>query len=311
MSFNPLMTLVTGALLPELGAGPTVIELGNQRFRPGDKALAAVTARLAGRPGVDGEELVRLAAASKEERLPMTEAFYRALGFADYKAIDVNDKFGSLMMDLNLDLAEHYGFRDQFSLVTNNGTGEHVFNQYAVFKNVHDLCRPGGLMLHIMPFELYVNHGFYAYQPGLYFDLAAANGYGLALIGFANRQGRGVIGRAPDASNGSPLTQQQVLLDQREIPLADMRGKPDFKGTTARGWLESAVKRLIGSSKDKQPTSPVLSKALWRTMSLNPSRKITVFAVLRKGPKEAPFRVPIQGLYSDDIASGEIQARYR
>ena len=105
--------------------------------------------------------------------------------------------------------------------------------------------------------------------------------------------------------------QQQVLLDQREIPLAEMRGKPDFKGTTLRGWLETAVKRLTGAGKDKQPTSSVLSKALWRTMSLNPSRKITVFAVLRKGPKEAPFRVPIQGLYSDDIASGEIQARYR
>jgi len=36
----------------------------------------------------------------------------------------------------------------RFQLVTNNGTGEHVFNQDAIYRNVHQLTVPGGLMLH-------------------------------------------------------------------------------------------------------------------------------------------------------------------
>jgi SAM-dependent methyltransferase len=101
----------------------------------------------------------------------------------------VNTKFGSEVMDLNLDLRQRYGYRMRFDLVTNNGTGEHIFNQHAVFKNVHQLCVPGGVMLHILPFIPWVNHGFYNYNPVLFRDLGAANGYETLFLWVGDRWG--------------------------------------------------------------------------------------------------------------------------
>jgi hypothetical protein len=95
MSFNPLMTLLTAAVVPELEKAPTVIELGNQRFRPGNAAMAALLERTAGSPQIDHDELRRLCGLSKQERLPLTQHFYETLGFSDYQAIDVNEKYGS------------------------------------------------------------------------------------------------------------------------------------------------------------------------------------------------------------------------
>lgn len=154
MSFNPLMA----TLVPE---GPkTVVELGNQTFR-------------AGVPGIK-----------------TTEEFYRSRGYTTYKCIDVNSKYGALMMDINKDLRKVYQFDETFELVTNNGTGEHLFNQYMVFKNIHQLCVVGGLMLHVMPFVNWMNHGFYNFHPILYVDLALANGYDLKGLLLANRWGK-------------------------------------------------------------------------------------------------------------------------
>ena len=115
------------------------------------------------------EKLIEQGASDRGER---AADYYRLLGFTDYQAIDVNDRYGSLVMDLNRDLAAAYDYGDTFSLVTNNGTGEHVFNQDAIYRNVHQLTRVGGLMLHVMPFYEFVNHGFFAIQPNLYPALA-------------------------------------------------------------------------------------------------------------------------------------------
>lgn len=41
-----------------------------------------------------------------EAQKPHTVSYYKALGFVDYNAIDVNNLYGSLIMDLNVDLRE-------------------------------------------------------------------------------------------------------------------------------------------------------------------------------------------------------------
>lgn len=123
----------------------------------------------------------------KASSQPQTEAYYRALGFSTYEAIDINSRFGSHVMDLNLDLARHYGFSRRYDLVVNVGTSEHIFDQAAVLRNAHNLAADGGLMLHIVPFTGYTNHGFYNYQPNLFYDLAAANGYAIVKLLLADR----------------------------------------------------------------------------------------------------------------------------
>ena len=115
--------------------------------------------------------------------IPHASQLYARLGLPDYSSIDASAEHGALPLDLNSDLLAG-GFTRQFDLVTNLGTLEHCFNQQAGFKNMHDLCRPGGLMLHALIAAGNVNHGFYNYHPRFVADLAAANGYEIVRLGF-------------------------------------------------------------------------------------------------------------------------------
>jgi len=123
-----------------------------------------------------------------------TKQFYDRLGFTQYLAIDVNTDMGAVVGYLNEPLSS-WKFPEEvsgrFDLVTNNGTGEHIFDQAAVFRNAHDLCRVGGVMLHVLPFSPWINHGFYTFQPILFRDLAAANGYEIMFIVIDHRDDGG------------------------------------------------------------------------------------------------------------------------
>lgn len=110
-----------------------------------------------------------------------TADFYRAYG-VEYRALDINDKMEADIVDLNhpVDLPP----RD---LVVNNGTSEHLFDQAQLFETIHNIS--SSLMLHMLPFSPWWNHGFFNYNPILFRDLAAANGYAQEFIWIGNRSG--------------------------------------------------------------------------------------------------------------------------
>lgn len=117
----------------------------------------------------------RLDKVLQDTGISTTRHWYADLGIKRYVALDLNAKMGATIADLNKEVdVKTLG---QFDLVTNNGTGEHLFNQAMVFKNAHDLCKVGKVILHIMPFSPWFNHGFFNYNPILFRDLAAANKY--------------------------------------------------------------------------------------------------------------------------------------
>lgn len=165
MAFNESMGVLARRASRELKTRRAVCELGNQTFRARKTAQAA---------GIQCDT---------------TDEYYKRLGFGSYVCIDINERMGALAMDLNCNLAEHYGYRERFSLVTNNGTGEHLIDQRSVFRNAHELCEVGGIMLHQLPFSGWWNHGFYCLQPTLFVDLAASNGYELVFCGVCAPKG--------------------------------------------------------------------------------------------------------------------------
>jgi len=118
-----------------------------------------------------------------------TKDFFLALGYKNYFSIDINGANESFQFDLNQNISQAYKFNERYELVINNGTGEHVFNQYSLYENIHNLTNKNGIMLHIMPFINWVNHGFYNFNPILYADLAAANNYHILDISLANNNG--------------------------------------------------------------------------------------------------------------------------
>lgn len=148
----------------------SVVELGAQ-----DVSAPAETLQMVMRShGVDADT----------ETLKTADGLYAPFGFSRYVAIDATGAAGALVFDLNKVVSEAYGYAESFDLVTNLGTSEHVFNQHAVFANAHELCRVGGIMIHCLPAQGLVNHGFYNYHPRFVADLAAANGYEMLSVGF-------------------------------------------------------------------------------------------------------------------------------
>src|SRR6516165_8705520 len=147
-----------------------VMELGSQDFWCPQKNLIRGLFSAFGRPEPDPQLLMTSNASQKPARI-----LYQALGIS-YSCVDVDGRSGTLILDLNFDTApeEHW---NKYGLVTNHGTSEHILNQYNVFKMMHDFTKPGGVMIHAVPFTVHLEHGFFNYRPNFFEALARYNSY--------------------------------------------------------------------------------------------------------------------------------------
>ena len=147
-----------------------VMELGAQSVQCTRSGLVKSLFEAFGRPPPPADMLERFANWKGSGR-----ELYEALGF-NYGCMDLDPSFGSIRFDLNLDSVapEHVG---RYDFVTNHGTSEHLLNQYNCFKVMHELSRPGALMLHAVPFTVHLEHGFFNYQPNFFSALGRYNSY--------------------------------------------------------------------------------------------------------------------------------------
>lgn len=107
-------------------------------------------------------------------------------GVAQHISIDLNGKDGAI--PLNLDDPVPFVFLGQFDVVTNYGTIEHVNQQYQVFKNTHDMCKRGGLMIHVFPRDgNWPGHCRYYYTEQFAGSLGDACGYETVTSGLLDR----------------------------------------------------------------------------------------------------------------------------
>lgn len=113
--------------------------------------------------------------ATKPDLFDIAKDCYREL-FAPsiVESVDLGGTKNAMRQDLNglLKLPRRY------DVVMNHGTAEHVFSCAQVFYSIHHACLPGGYMVHDAPLNP-VDHGFYNFNPTLYYDLAWANKYEL------------------------------------------------------------------------------------------------------------------------------------
>ena len=288
MAFNPLMIRLTAEMVPILPPKATVAELGNQTYRGGDMVSEVSTFLKREMPGWSDADLLAVNQRSGAELEESAGDYMKSIGFGSYTCIDVNERYGALQMDLNYSLADKYDFHDEFDLVTNNGTGEHIFDQAAVFRNIHALTRTGGVMMHVLPFHNYINHGFYNVQPLLFHDLAEANGYKILRLSLANRDGREIAFADREVKATRPV---------KTYPLQAISDR-----TVAWPGLKDLKMRTV-----KRSMRPI-AKAM-RSLALS-RNNILLVAVLQKTRAEA-FRHPMQGMYAGaNISSGAIATEY-
>ena len=117
----------------------------------------------------------------------------------EYQALDLFDAPKTLPFDLNHDRLPR-ALRGRFDLVLNFGTTEHVFGQANAFRVIHDALKPGGHAYHHLPTTGYINHGYFAYHPRAFGDLAAANGYTLVELHYSGDDD-GALGDAEPPPN--------------------------------------------------------------------------------------------------------------
>lgn len=119
---------------------------------------------------------------------------YRRLGAKRYVSVDGNGR-GSITFDLNRPTNElvgklHKFDRAGFDLVTDFGTGEHIFDQAQFWRTVHALTKPGGFIIFDRPSQGYDAHCFWRTDLSTYRDIAAANDYAvIELEAHAGRNG--------------------------------------------------------------------------------------------------------------------------
>src|SRR5262249_9244930 len=65
----------------------------------------------------------------------------------------------------------------KYDLVLDGRTIEHIFDQAALFRNIHSMLKVGGRVIHMSPSTNHMDHGFYMYSPTLFHDYYSANKY--------------------------------------------------------------------------------------------------------------------------------------
>lgn len=169
--------------------------------------------------------------------------FYRSIGCRWYVSIDANGRNGSLALDLNKPMFGKKAERfkqlkpGSFDVVTDFGTGEHVFNQLEVWRSMHSLCKVGGYIVFDRPSEGYLGHCFYLIQFNLITALAHANQYQIkSLTERKTARGRLIRG-AMKKVHENPFFIPQQGRYVRDLVAIDQRSKslgPDHKSQVLR-----------------------------------------------------------------------------
>jgi SAM-dependent methyltransferase len=99
---------------------------------------------------------------------PMADPFFQLLGASRIDSMDNSDFEGaSIVHDLNTPLPE--SLVEQYDLVFDGGTLEHVFHFPTAFENCLRMVKPGGHVILEKPANGLCGHGFYQLSPELFF----------------------------------------------------------------------------------------------------------------------------------------------
>jgi len=124
-------------------------------------------------------ELQQINANKEYELSPrgFTEPMFEAFNTTELLSMDKSDFEGAdFLHDMNFPIPEDY--KEQFDLIYDGGTLEHIFNFPVAIKNEMEMVKVGGHLVLQTPTNNWSGHGFYQFSPELYFRvLSEANGY--------------------------------------------------------------------------------------------------------------------------------------
>lgn len=103
---------------------------------------------------------------------------FSLLGFTDIHSLDVSSyEQSTIIHDLNQPIPVE--LHQQYDVIYDGGTLEHVFHIPEVFKNIHSLLKSDGVIIHASPSHNHVDHGFYMFSPIFFHEYYSANHYNI------------------------------------------------------------------------------------------------------------------------------------
>ncbi len=116
-----------------------------------------------------------------KKRLISDKLFFGAFGVEKVDSVDIDSsRDGSTYShDLNMQGLLMSVGGAKYDLVIDGGLMEHVFDVKSVLLNMNDVCDVNGYMIHILPGNNTLDHGFYQFSPTLFRDYYLANKYEL------------------------------------------------------------------------------------------------------------------------------------
>jgi hypothetical protein len=102
--------------------------------------------------------------------------FFSLLGCSDVESLDLsNDEKPTYTHDLNQEVPDQ--LKNRFDAIYDGGTIEHIFDVRSVFRNIFEMLRVGGRIIHQSPSSNHVDHGFYMFSPTLFVDYYSTNNF--------------------------------------------------------------------------------------------------------------------------------------
>ena len=102
---------------------------------------------------------------------------FMLLGADSVHVLDLSEYEGAdIIWDLNSPVPDD--LHNQFDVVFDAGTLEHVFDLPTALASLVNMCSLGGIIILFNPSSGMVDHGFYSISPTLYYDYFRANGFG-------------------------------------------------------------------------------------------------------------------------------------
>ncbi len=176
-----------------------------------------------------------LTASDLQQEDGFTETFFDRIGYPPMTALDFTAEEGAeIIHDLNLPAPDD--LKEQFDLVIDGGTTEHIFYIGQSLDTCHALLKPGGVMMSFVSCDGWFGHGFFQTGPDVPWRYwHHARGYEMLEVTIVPRKSPGKVTPIPDPT-GLPrggemaLTGPHMLLYCARKPMVAPPWKPPVQG---------------------------------------------------------------------------------
>jgi SAM-dependent methyltransferase len=230
------------------------------------------------------------------------ELLIKEFGATSVESIDASDyEQATYVRDLNLELEPDF---PQFETVVDAGALEHIFDVRTSFSNIGRCCRLGGRILHVLPANNFVGHGFYQFSPEFFFSLySPARGFAetevyLADLGRSNAWWKVL---PPDGiSRSIAMSSRETYTLVRTSKVSEVAGTSPVQQSDYVGLWDSSAGNVVSSSIHWRSSFVKLSDHLPEQ-----TRAILVSQLTRPSLMQAMRRLSF-GLHSRNVALSRV-----